>query len=84
MQTRNPFLDDFSRVMTGVAGLTQAAGEEVRAMMRVQIERFVQDADLVRREDVEALKTLARTALERVEALEARVRELEGRSSESP
>ena len=36
-------------------------------------------ADLAKREEVEALKTLARTALERAEALEKRVAELEAK-----
>jgi BMFP domain-containing protein YqiC len=34
--------------------------------------------DLVKREEFEAMKTLARNALEKVEALERRVAELEG------
>ena len=45
------------------------------------MERFVADMDLAKREEVEALKTLARNALEKVEVLEQRVAELEGRPS---
>jgi BMFP domain-containing protein YqiC len=78
MQTRNPFMDDFSKMFSGAAGAAQAAGDEFKALMRSQMERFVADMDLAKREEVEALKALARTALEKVEALEARVVELEG------
>ncbi len=78
MQTRNPFIDDFSKMMGGAAGAAQAAGEEFRALIRSQMERFVADMDLAKRDEVEALKSLARTALERVEQLEKRVAELEG------
>ena len=42
-------------------------------------ERVVADMDLAKREEVEALKTLARSALERAETLEKRVAELEAK-----
>jgi BMFP domain-containing protein YqiC len=78
MQTRNPILDDLARVMSGAAGMAQAAGDEVKAVARAQGERFVAEMDLARRDEVDALKALARSALEKVEALEARVAVLEG------
>ena len=81
MQTRNPFMDDFSKMFSGAASAAQAAGEEFRALIRSQMERFVADMDLAKRDEVEALKTLARSALEKVEALETRVAELEHRPS---
>jgi BMFP domain-containing protein YqiC len=83
MQTRNPFMDDFSKMFSGAAGAAQAAGEEFRALIRSQMERFVADMDLAKRDEVEALKTLARSALEKAEALEKRVAELEGRPTTS-
>jgi BMFP domain-containing protein YqiC len=79
MQSRSPILDDIARMAAGAAGVAQSAGDEVRALMRSQGERFVADMDLARRDEVEALKQLARSALERVEALESRVRELESK-----
>jgi len=81
MQTRNPFLDDISKLAQGAAGAAQAAGDEVRALFRSQGERMATDLDLVRREEVEALNTLARTAIDKAEALEARVAQLEARLS---
>ncbi len=81
MQSRSPILDDISRVMQGAAGVAQAAGDEAKAMFRSTAEKLVVDMDLARRDEVEALKTLARSALERAEKLEARVEELERRLS---
>jgi BMFP domain-containing protein YqiC len=46
------------------------------------VERAVADADLAKREEVEALKALARRALEQVEALEKRVADLETKSGD--
>jgi BMFP domain-containing protein YqiC len=79
MQTKNPFAEDFSRFMQGAAGMAQAANDEAKALFRSTVERLVADMDLARRDEVEALKTLARTATERAEALEKRVAELEAR-----
>ncbi len=79
MQSRNAFMDDISRVMQGAAGMAQAANDEAKALFRSAAERLVAEADLAKREEVEALKTLARTALERAEALEKRVAELEAK-----
>lgn len=79
MQTRNPILDDLSKVMAGAAGMAQAANDEVKTLFRSQAERFVAEMDLARRDEVEALKALARSALEKAEALELRVAQLEAK-----
>lgn len=79
MQTRNPIMDDISRVMQGAAGMAQAANDEAKALFRSAAQRVVADMDLAKREEVEALKALARSAIERAEALEKRVAELEAK-----
>jgi BMFP domain-containing protein YqiC len=79
MQSRNPFMDDMAKMAQGVAGMAQAANDEAKALFRSMTERMAADADLAKREEVEALKTLARTALERAEALEKRVADLEAK-----
>lgn len=84
MQTKSPLMDDFARMMQGAAGMAQAANDEAKAMFRSLVERAVADADLAKREEVEALKTLARSALERAETLEKRVAELEARLGPKP
>jgi BMFP domain-containing protein YqiC len=79
MQTRNPIFDDISRMATGAAGMAQAAGDEMKALWRSQMERFVAEMDLAKRDEIEALKAIARSALEKSEALERRVAELEAK-----
>jgi BMFP domain-containing protein YqiC len=66
MATTNPLLDDIAGLMTGALGAARSA---VRAL--------IADMDLAGRDEVEALKALAVSALEKVEALEKRVAELE-------
>jgi BMFP domain-containing protein YqiC len=79
MQTRNPIMDDISRMMQGAAGMAQAANDEAKALFRSGVERLVADMDLAKREELEAMKSLARLAIERAEALEKRVAELEAK-----
>jgi BMFP domain-containing protein YqiC len=84
VQTRNPIIDDMSRVMQGAAGMAQAANDEAKALFRSAAQRVVADMDLAKREEVEALKALARAAIEKAEALERRVAELEAKLGGQP
>ncbi len=56
MQTRNPLLDEFAKITTSAMGLAQAAGEEARAAFRAQADRFAAELDLVRRDELDAVK----------------------------
>ena len=56
MQTQNPFLDEFAKLTTAAMGLAQAASEEAKTAFRSQAEKFVADFDLVRRDELDAVK----------------------------
>ena len=77
MATTNPLLDDIAGLMTGAMGAARAASKEAKTAAQARVKGLIADMDLAGRDEVEALKTLATAALERVEALEARVTELE-------
>lgn len=77
MTKGNPLLDDLAGLMTGAMGAARSAGDEAKTAMQARVRAMVSDMDLAERDEVEALKTLARTALEKVEALEARIETLE-------
>lgn len=81
MANGNPLLDDMAKAMTGFMDAAQSAGEEAKTAFRAQGEKFVTEMDLARRDEVDALKALAQSALAKVEALEARVAELESKGS---
>lgn len=84
MAGTNPLLDDIAGLMTGALGAARAAGEEARTAAQARVQALIADMDLAGRDEVEALKAIAVAALERVEALEARVAALEaGKSPES-
>lgn len=77
MSTKSPILDDLAGLMTGAMGAARAAGEEVKTAGEARVRAMIADMDLASREEVEALKTIAIQALERVEALEKRLEKLE-------
>ena len=52
---------------------------EVDAVMRNQAERILRDLDVVKREEFEAVKDMARLAREENEALKARIAALEAK-----
>ncbi|MAB00598.1 MAG: pyrroline-5-carboxylate reductase [Stappia sp.] len=76
-QGPNRVLDDLAKLMTDAAGVAQGARREVEGVFRSQAERFLADMDLVKREEYDVVKDMAAKALDMVEALEARVAELE-------
>jgi BMFP domain-containing protein YqiC len=58
MQTRNPFFDEAAKVMESAMGLAQAAGEEARTAFRAQGDRMAAELDLVRRDELEAVRAV--------------------------
>jgi BMFP domain-containing protein YqiC len=77
VQTTNRFFDEVARLMNDAAGAAQGVRREVETLFRGQAERILHDLDVVRREDFEAVKEMARLAREENEALKARVAALE-------
>ena len=78
-QTSNRFFDEIARLMNDAAGVAQGVRREVETMFRAQAERWLADLDLVKREEFEAVKDMARRAREENEALKARIASLEAR-----
>jgi BMFP domain-containing protein YqiC len=77
VQTTNRFFDEVARLMNDAAGAAQGVRREVETLFRSQAERILRELDIVRREDFEAVKDMARIAREENEALKARVTALE-------
>jgi BMFP domain-containing protein YqiC len=80
-QTNNRFFDEAARLMNDAAGVAQGVRREFDTMLRHQAERILGDLDVVRREEFEAVKEMARLAREENEALKARIGLLESKLS---
>ena len=77
VQTTNRFFDEVARLMNDAAGVAQGVRREFETLFRTQAERFLRDLDLVKREEFEAGKDMARIAREENEALQVRIAALE-------
>jgi BMFP domain-containing protein YqiC len=78
-QTSNRLLDEFARLMNDAAGVASGVRREVETMVRNQADRWLRDMDLIKRDEFEAVKDMARIAREENEALKARIAALEAR-----
>ena len=78
-QTSNKIFDEMARLMNDAAGVAQGVRREFDTLFRTQAERILRDLDVVKREDFEAVKDMARLAREENEALKARIAALEAK-----
>ncbi|WP_341991651.1 accessory factor UbiK family protein [Azorhizobium sp. AG788] len=78
-QTTGRLFDEMSRLVNDAAGVAQGMRREAETVMRGQMERFLRDMDLVKREEFEVVKDLAAAARLENERLAARLAELEAK-----
>jgi BMFP domain-containing protein YqiC len=78
MAQNSPFLDGVGRLMNDAAGVADGVRREVETMVKTQAERFVNDMNLVKREDYDALRELVQTQSAELKALKAEVAALKG------
>ena len=69
MTGKNKPLDDLSNLVTNAVGAIKGVGDEVKAMGRSQAEKFIQEMDLVSREEFDVLKARLDAALAEIETL---------------
>ncbi|QTH20155.1 accessory factor UbiK family protein [Rhizorhabdus wittichii] len=77
MQSENRLFDDFVKVLNGAAGTLAGAGREAQATFKERSREWIGGLDFVSREEFEAVKAMAAAARDEVEALKARIAELE-------
>ena len=75
MQTKSPLFEDFAKAMESAVSLAQAAGEEAKGAFRAQGDRIAAELDLVRRDEMEAMKALLQQEISTLRAEIAAVRE---------
>jgi hypothetical protein len=78
-QTNNRFFDEIARLMNDAAGVAQGVRREFETLVRSQAERWLAELDLVKREEFEAARDMAKLAREENEALKARIAALEAK-----
>jgi len=78
-QTSNRFFDELARLMTDAASVAQGVRREAETVFRTQVERWIADLDLVKREDFDVVREMASKARTENERLAARIAQLEAR-----
>jgi hypothetical protein len=77
--TQTRFFDELAKLMTNAAGAAQGVRREIDTLVQSQMERVLNNMDLVKREEFEAVKAMAAKAREENEALSARLATLEAK-----
>ena len=84
MQTRNPLLDDLTKVANGAMGALSGMKDEMEARVRDQIAKILDGMDIPRRDEFDAVKAMAAKAREENEALKAEIAALKARLESPP
>ena len=77
MQTDNPVISDFVKLLNSAAGTLAGVGREGRDAARERAREIFGGLDFVSREEFETVKALAAAAREHADKLEARLAALE-------
>ncbi len=75
--------DDLGRLMNEAAGVADGVRREVETLARGQMERVVNDLDLVKRSDFDALRELVQVQTEEIAQLRQDIAALKGQSGSS-
>ena len=77
----NRIMDEFAKLMTDAAGAAQGVRREIETAFNAQAERWLNSMDIVKREELEAVREMAIKARDENEALRARIDALEARAA---
>lgn len=83
-QTSNRLFDEMARLMGDAASVAQGVKREAETVFRTQMERFVGDLDLVKREEFDVVRDMASKAAAENERLKERIAALEARLGGEP
>lgn len=77
MQSENPLIADFVKLMNAAAGTLAGMTREARETAKERVKETLGGLDFVSREEFDAVKDMAGTARSEVDALKARLDALE-------
>jgi len=79
MQTRNPLIDDLTKLANGAMGALSGVKDEVETRVRDRIAKILDGMDIPRREEFEVVKEMAAKAREENEVLKKQIAELQAK-----
>jgi len=82
--TSSRFFDELAKLMSNAAGAAQGVRREIDTLVQSQVERVLNNLDVVKREDFEAVKAMAAKAREENDQLAKRLDELDAKFAAKP
>lgn len=79
--TSSRFFDELAKLMTNAAGAAQGVRKEVDTLVQTQVERVLNNINVVKREEFDVVREMAEKARTENDKLSARLAELEARLS---
>jgi len=82
--TSTRFFDEMAKLLGNAAGAAQGIRREIDTLVKAQVERVLNELDVVQREEFEAVRAMAQAAREDNERLASRIAELEAKADKPP
>lgn len=83
MNQSSRIFDNLGRMMNEAAGVADGVRREIETIVKAQAQRIVNDMELVKREDFDALRELVQVQGEEIDALRQQLASLKGKADES-
>jgi BMFP domain-containing protein YqiC len=77
--TSSRFFDELAKLMTNAAGAAQGVRKEVDTLVQTQVERVLNNINVVKREEFDVVREMAEKARIENDKLAARIAELEAK-----
>jgi len=77
--TNSKFFDELAKLMTNAAGAAQGVRKEVDTLVQGQVERVLNNLNVVKREEFDVVKDMAEKARSENDALASRITDLEAK-----
>ena len=77
--TSSKFFDELAKLMTNATGAAQGVRKEVDGLVQGQVERVLNNMNIVKREEFDVVRDMAEKARQENERLEKRLAELESK-----
>jgi BMFP domain-containing protein YqiC len=77
--TSSRFFDELAKLMTNAAGAAQGVRREIDTLIQGQVERVLNNLDMVKRDEFEAVKDIAAKARDENDLLRERIGKLEAK-----
>ncbi len=81
--TSSRFFDELAKLMTNATGAAQGVRKEVDGLVQSQVERVLNNLNVVKREEFDVVRDMAEKARQENERLEKRLSDLEAKLNPS-